>query len=94
MLTFTYQPFLAPLTGMKTTRLGCHVLRLHVQLAEDTWGTYSRVKALTHLVRSYKRVVLCLQADYMQHRAIADERHCVNSISLNFKGDDGKTLEG
>ena len=25
---------------------------------------------------------------------VADERHCVNSISLNFKGDDGKTLEG
>ena len=24
----------------------------------------------------------------------ADERHCVNSISLTFKGDDGKTLEG
>lgn len=26
--------------------------------------------------------------------APADERHCVNSVSLSFKGDDGKTLNG
>ena len=25
---------------------------------------------------------------------LADERHCVNSISLNFTGEDGKKLEG
>lgn len=65
---------------MRIGRMAWSELRLPVPLVVDIWDMFSRAKGFLHPVRSVVFVLFhWLMSD------AADERHCVNSISLSFR---------